>query len=116
MEKSVDKAVELISNWKPLPESLAVKIPPEILKLLVRVASELRARGLAGPGYRPPERLAAMMEIIKRLTGGTKPKNPLPAPRTEMEAAAEAAESRAIRTADAVTTRDQQAQLARMRL
>ncbi|MDR0621896.1 MAG: hypothetical protein LBJ61_08480 [Deltaproteobacteria bacterium] len=70
-EEATMKAVELVSRWRPLPPAMARAIPPKVLKILM-VASRMRARGLAGRDYRPPDRLRAMGEILERFRGVAK--------------------------------------------
>ena len=108
MEKELTQALKLISEWKPLPDSLARKLPPALLKRLLQIVEQLRAQGLGGPKRRTPERLLAMQKLINRLSQ----------PEREMEPdypGIGEAESLAVRQANAQTAMDQRRILGELR-
>ena len=108
LENALSQALELISQWKEIPEDLAEELTPGIMRRLLQLVRQLRAQGLAGPKARTPERLLAMQRIINQWS--PPPKDPEPDYPGQKEA-----ESLASRQVHAQTALDQRRQLAEAR-
>ena len=71
MEKQkelLEEALERLSGLKPLPKTLILSLDPEVLRRLLLLLRQMKARGLGGRNYRQPDRLRIMRRLIQGWT------------------------------------------------
>jgi hypothetical protein len=105
------EAINLLSEWRPLPERLTGSLPPATLRALLKVAQRLRAHGYADRRYRKPERLKAMELLLRQLA-----REPEPTPGEDESRESAAAQSLHLRVTDALRQAESRGQIARARL
>ena len=103
---NLEKAIKLVGAWRPLPKGVSADLPERTLHLLSKVVSRLRAQGLVGPRYRPPQRLRMMREILRGLLREPPPRGESPDPWRK------AAESLMTRITDVMRTMELREQIA----
>ena len=109
-EKAELEAINLVGEWKPLPERVSRALAPAALKALLKVVKRLRAHGYADLRYKKPDRLKAMELLLRRLRGERTEASQIQDPEIL------AAESLHVRTLDALRQTEQRREIAQRRL
>jgi hypothetical protein len=68
------RAIQLLAEWKPIPQELGQKLGPETLSKLLEMVRRIRDQGLAGSRHRPPERLRLMKQLLAQMIPDNSPK------------------------------------------
>jgi cytochrome c-type biogenesis protein CcmH/NrfG len=74
-KRLLERALETLARLRPLPNNLARQLDLETLRRLLLLLQRMRAQGLGGPSYRPPERLELMRRLLREQ--GPKPEDPV---------------------------------------
>lgn len=64
-EELIGAILECIAEWRPLPRQLLEPLPPDFLRSLLDVVTQLKAEGLAGPHNRPRDRVKRLMVLMR---------------------------------------------------